>query len=177
MMKKILYTLALATLLYSCDDGDLVIENLSFDNTTISKCGNNTTPTGLLFKVNGSELLLINIPANYFDATLSTIDAPKVHTLTANQLIYRKYSGSVNANIICSDVPPATPTVSNEWLAAAGGTIEIVTSEKYTINEVTGISVLTGYSHDIRFKNVLLSNAESNFVYDDYYFGEYITNL
>lgn len=176
-MKKFIYILGLAALLTSCDDGDLVLENLNFNNVSITRCTNQPLPTGKLFKINGSELLLINIPYTLFNNTTSTTTQPKIHTLSLNEAFYRKYNGTINNNVICSDIPPASPTVQNEWVAAPGGTIEVITTEKFTLNPTTNISELTGYSHVIRFKNVQFSNGTNAMVYDDYLFGEYITNL
>ena len=176
-MKKFIYILGLAALLSSCDDGDLVLENLNFSSVNIARCTNQALPTGKLFKINGSELLLINVPYTLFNNTTSTAENPKIHTLSTNQAFYRKYTSAVNNNVICSDIPPATPTVQNEWVAAPGGTIEVITTEKYTLNTTTNTSELTGYSHVIRFKNVQFSNGTNAMVYDNYLFGEYITNL
>lgn len=176
-MKKIIYLLALFTVFGSCDDGDIVLENLNFGTAPITYCGIATEPSGLLFKTSGSQLLLIDIPATFFDSILSTAENPKVYTITNNQIIYRKYSGSVNKSAICDVVPPATPSVVDQWIGQPGGTIKIITSEIKTMNETTGIATLTGYSHVIRFKNIQLRNDQNSFFYEDYYFGEYIVTV
>lgn len=176
-MKKFIYILGLFAFFTSCDDGDLVLESLNFSNTSIMRCNNQPLPTGKLFKINGSELLLINIPSNLFNNTTSTAAQPKTYTLAQGQVFYRKYTANISNNVICSDIPPASPTVQNEWVAAPGGVIEVITTEKFTLNTTTNTSDLTGYSHVIRFKNVQLSNGTNSMVYDDYLFGEYITNL
>ena len=176
-MKKVIYLLVLFTLFSSCDDGDIVLENLNFGNAQVTSCGAATNPSGLLFKTSGSQLLLIDIPATIFDTVLSTNTNPKLHTITANQIIYRKYSGNTNKNIICDMVPPASPTVIDQWVGQPGGTIEVITSEINTTNTTTGITSLTGYSHVIRFKNVQLKNDQNSFFYEDYYFGEYVVTV
>ena len=175
-MKKILYLFAAVVLFSSCDDGEIVIENLNFANSKITSCVN--TPTGLLFKTNGQELLLIDVPATLFDTVVSNAADPKIYTLQPNQqeIIYRKYNGAVSSTTICSLVPPATPNVADQWIGQPGGTIEVITSEVTNTNATTGEVTRTGFSYVIRFKNVQLKNEQSSFVYEDYYFGEYIVN-
>ncbi|UYW01733.1 hypothetical protein K5I29_02065 [Flavobacterium agricola] len=176
-MKKILGLLASIALLTSCDDGDIVIESLNFGNAQITTCV--AAPTGLLFKTNAQELLLIDVPANLFGNQLSTAENPKTYTLQANkqEIIYRQYSGNVNSSAICSAIPPASPTVSDQWLGQPGGVIEVITSEVFTTNTTTGVTTVSGYSHVIRFRNVQLRNEQSSFVYEMYNFGEYVVRI
>jgi len=158
----------------SCDDGDIVLENLNFGNATISTCSPATVASGLLFKANESEILLINIPPTTFDSVTSTVENPKVLTISNDQILYRKYSGKVSNSVICDAIPPASPSVIDQWTGQPGGTIEIITTDIVSTNQTTGVRSITGYSNVIYFKNLQLKNDQNGFVYESYYFGEYI---
>ncbi|WP_333809567.1 hypothetical protein [Flavobacterium sp.] len=168
-MKKLFVLVASVFMLQACDDGDITLESFNFDTVGIQKCTNNN----LIFKINGDELLLLNIPAASFANEETPDGSPRVVNVNAsNQIIYRIYSGNINSNSICSTIPPASPTVQNEW-NATGGTIEIVTDALYAIDGVT----ITGYTHNIKFKNVNFSGSSNSFSFIEYTFGNYETSL
>lgn len=173
-MKKVFGLLLGVFLLTGCDDGDLVLESFNFNNAPIQKCSDKT----LLFKTSGEELLLLDIPASNFPNEVTPVDEPRIVTISgSNKVLYRKYSGNVSNTSICSVIPPASPTVLSEWTASGGGTIQIVTTEKTTIDPVTNESVLTGYNHQIKFLNIQFVSTDNIFVYEEYLFGTYTTNL
>lgn len=168
-MKKLFVLVASVFMLQACDDGDITLESFNFDTVGIQKCTNNN----LIFKINGDELLLLNIPAASFANEETPDGSPRVVNVNAsNQIIYRIYTGNINSNSICSTIPPASPTVQNEW-NATGGTIEIVTDALYAIDGVT----ITGYTHNIKFKNVNFSGSSNSFSFIEYTFGNYETSL
>lgn len=168
-MKKLFVLVASVFMLQACDDGDITLESFNFDTVGIQKCTNNN----LIFKINGDELLLLNIPAASFANEETPDGSPRVVNVNAsNQIIYRIYSGNINSNSICSTIPPASPTVQNEW-NATGGTIEIVTDALYALDGVT----ITGYTHNIKFKNVNFSGSSNSFSFIEYTFGNYETSL
>ncbi|MEX0361381.1 MAG: hypothetical protein AB3N10_10415, partial [Allomuricauda sp.] len=74
-----------------------------------------------------------------------------------SQLTYRNFSGTVSSTYFCSDIPPATPTVSQE-VEAEDGTVTI---------ETVANADETGFDHVI-----LLSGI--SFITEN---GERITNL
>ncbi|ESU20279.1 hypothetical protein FEDK69T_27910 [Flavobacterium enshiense DK69] len=172
-MKKIFGLLVCLFLLSSCDDGDLVVETFNFDNVSIQKCPSKDP----LFKINGQELLLLDIPSSNFPNEITPDGEPRIVTVSStDRIIYRKYDANLNDNsVICSAVPPATPLVQQEWNAAEGGTIQITTTQNTTTDPDTGIVTVTGYNHRIKFINVEFVNGQNSFVYDDYFFGDYIT--
>lgn len=173
-MKKLFGLLVCALLLSSCDDGDIVLQSFNFGTAAIQKCSDKE----VVFKINGEELLLVDIPAVYFPNEVTPEGSPRIVTISSvNRVLYRKYSGTVTNNTICSDIPPASPTVSNEWTAANGGTIQIITTEKTTTDEVTGEVTVTGYNHQIKFINIQFVGSDDSFVFDEYLFGTYTTSL
>ena len=168
-MKKLLVLAASVFLLQACDDGDITLESFNFDTVNVQECSTND----LVFKINGEELLLLNIPASSF-ANVETPDgSPRIVNVSAsNQIIYRIYSGNVTSTNICSTIPPATPVVKNEW-NATGGTIEIITDALYASDGIT----ITGYNHNIKFVNVNFSGSSNSFSFTEYNFGNYETDL
>ncbi|HSD14022.1 MAG TPA: hypothetical protein VLB74_05190 [Flavobacterium sp.] len=171
-MKKIFGLLVCILLLSSCDDGDLVVETFNFDEVEIEKCDDKDP----LFKINGAELLLVDIPASNFPNEVTPEGEPRIVDISSeNRVMYRKYSDVVSNTIICSAVPPATPTVEQEWNAAIGGRIEIVTTEITTTDPDTGVVTITGYNHEIKFVNMEFVGSQNSFVYDEYLFGDYVT--
>jgi hypothetical protein len=173
-MKKIFGLLVCVLLLSSCDDGDLVVETFNFDDASIQKC----TDSAPLFKINAEELLLLDIPASFFPNEVTPDGQPRIATISSeNRVIYRKYDGEVSNSVICSVVPPASPLVQQEWNAAAGGTIEIVTTEVTTTDPVTSEVTVTGYKHQIKFITMEFVGTQNSFVYDEYLFGGYIVTL
>ncbi|WP_313807291.1 hypothetical protein [Flavobacterium sp.] len=173
-MKKIFGLLLGLCLLTACDDGDLVLESFNFSSVAIQKCTDKT----FLFKTNSDELLLVDIPESSFLNEVTPDGEPRIVNISGtNKVLYRKYSNAVGSTTVCNDIPPATPTVINEWNASNGGKIEIITTEKITIDPVTSEEVLTGYNHQIKFVNIQFVSPDNSFVFEEYLFGTYTTSL
>ncbi len=173
-MKKLFGLLVCALLISSCDDGDIVLQSFNFNNVAIQKCSDKE----VLFKINKDELLLLDIPSTYFPNEITPDGEPRIATVSStNRILYRKYNGNASNNVICADVPPASPTVLNEWGAANGGTIEIITTARTVTDEITGEVTITGYNHQIKFINIQFVGAQDSFVFDEYLYGTYTTTL
>jgi hypothetical protein len=168
-MKKLIVLVASIFMLQACDDGDITLESFNFDTVNIQKCSNNN----LIFKINGNELLLLNIPESSFLNEETLDGSPRIINISSNnQIIYRIYSGNISSTSICSTIPPANPVVENEWITI-GGSIEIITDALYATDGVT----ITGYTHNIKFKNVNFSGSTNSFSFTEYNFGNYETDL
>lgn len=168
-MKRLIVLVASVFMLQACDDGDITLESFNFDSVNIQECSDNN----LIFKINGDEMLLLNIPASSF----ANVETPEgspiiVNVSSTDQIIYRIYSGNVTDDSVCNLIPPATPNVQQEW-NANGGTIEIITDALYDTDGIT----ITGYTHNIKFKNVNFSNSSNSFSFTEYIFGNYETDL
>jgi hypothetical protein len=117
-------------------------------------------------------MLLINIPESSFPTEETPDGSPEIIEVNStNQIIYRIYSGTVTDDSLCDLIPPATPTVQNEW-NATGGTIEIITDKLFATDGVTQI----GLTHNIKFVNVNFSGSSNSFSFTEYNFGNYETN-
>ena len=168
-MKKLIVLVASIFMFQACDDGDITLESFNFDTVNIQKCSNNN----LVFKINGNELLLLNIPESSFLNEETLDGSPRIINISSNnQIIYRIYSGNISSTSICSTIPPANPVVENEWITI-GGSIEIITDALYATDGVT----ITGYTHNIKFKNVNFSGSTNSFSFTEYNFGNYETDL
>lgn len=127
-MKKILF-LVLALLIFSCNDGDFIIEELSFDSTEIDNaCGQLT-----LYKISdsGTEALILELTGN--DGSFLSDIENQVDTTnftinnTSVKVLYRIFDNEVSADYFCQNIPPTAPLVTEEWFAPSG-TIQVVTT-------------------------------------------------
>lgn len=178
-MKKIIGLFALMLTLNGCDDGDITIEEINFEDVTAVKCNLND----VLYKIKDNEALLIEIDnfENFFTNDASEEGVPTVITInnSTNKVIYRAYSGEVATGNICATIPLATPNVIEEWVATSG-TIEITTTANVVPNTTStagNATKITGYTHYIEFKNVtfLKPNGVEQ-LYETYVFGDYTTS-
>ncbi|MDG3583404.1 hypothetical protein [Galbibacter pacificus] len=125
-MRKIFF-FAVLILCASCDDGDIVIDPLTFDNTDIQPaCGDIT-----LFKIsdNKEEALIMKIsPSSSTPPVFTTVDTLNFTINNeANKVVYRIFDDEVSNSYFCQDVPPTTPLATEEWYAPSG-TIQIITT-------------------------------------------------
>ena len=167
-MKRILSLLAFAFLLNSCDDGNLTQEDISFDAVTVQKC----TTNPLLYKLKDNESLIFEATGITFptETTTQTIDISG-----SNRVIYRFYNNNVTQATICESIPPANPIVTDQW-TATGGKIVINTTAVKTINDADNSSKITGYNHNITFKNITFSKSNGTQVYETFTFGDYVVS-
>ncbi len=149
----------LVLILFSCSDGDLQIETIDFNDQTIQFCDDPLPDAGnILFKINESEALILDLQSGVLNNGVVGETISTVSTIPGqSQLTYRNFSGTVSSTYFCSDIPPATPTVSQE-VEAEDGTVTI---------ETVANADETGFDHVI-----LLSGI--SFITEN---GERITNL
>ncbi len=164
-MKKFLFS-SILFVLFSCDDGDLQIETLDFDSATIQFCTTIVAnEPNLLFKLNDSEALILQLPAGSIknEPTTDAIQS-NVSANGPSQIIYRTFSDNVTRSYFCSAIPLTDPTVIEE-IIAEGGTVSITTvlsadgsNYEHTI-ELSEISLLT--SENSRITNLSINNFGS----------------
>jgi hypothetical protein len=170
-MKRIVGLLILVLLLNGCDDGNLVLETINFEDATTQSCSTNN----ILYKLKEKEALLLEIPTSSFTNEPTEIGTPAEITIGgSNRVVYRFYNGTVAANNICETIPPATPSVTDQW-TATGGTIQITTTAIKTSNTTDNSTKITGYNHNIVFKNITFAKANGTQVYETFPFGDYVT--
>ncbi|PIB30022.1 hypothetical protein BFP77_05225 [Maribacter sp. 4U21] len=125
-MKKYLL-FAIALIQFSCNDGDLQIETVDFDSIeTVQFCETVVVNAeNLLFKINGDEALIIELPSNLLKNEITTTDITS-QVPSATQITYRIFSDNVSNNYFCDAIPPLTPSVIEE-IGAQDGQIFITT--------------------------------------------------
>ncbi|HRE76858.1 MAG TPA: hypothetical protein PLL09_03435 [Flavobacterium sp.] len=175
-MKKILGILVLLFSLNACDDGDFNIESFDFTDASTNSCNNGETGF-FVYKINDNEALILQIPEASFVNTITPPDVPRIINISStNKVFYRLYNGTLNSNVICNTIPPATPTVSTEWVALSGN-IEISTFVNKQVNETTNASEITGYTHTIVLRNVNFDTGNGNQqLFTELVFGDYVTS-
>jgi hypothetical protein len=173
-MKRFFGLLLLVLSLNGCDDGDLILETIDFDDATTLSCSTNN----VLYRLNEKEALLLEIPKSIFQNEPTPVNEPiEISIGGDNRVIYRFYNGLVATDNICETIPPATPSVVDQW-TATGGTIQIYTTAIKTTNATTNATKITGYNHNIIFKDItFLKKNGGNQVYDSFAFGNYETKV
>jgi len=141
----------------SCDDGDLIIEAVDFNDISITFCESTTTINStLFFKLNSAEALVLELQSGILKNEVST-DTIKSAIPGQSQLIYRTFSDNISNNYFCDAVPPITPTVVEEF-EGEGGDVFITT--------VKSESDSTIYEHKIELSGISLVNAEGQRISD-----------
>jgi hypothetical protein len=172
-MKRFLGLLVFILLLNGCDDGDLILETIDFEDAATLSCSTND----IIYKLKDKEALLLEIPESSFPNEPSLVGAPKLIEINStNRVVYRFYNGTVSSDNICETIPPATPNVIDQWTASAG-TIQIFTTAIKTTNTTTGSTTITGYNHNIVFKNITFDKGDGTQVYETFPFGDYTTTI
>lgn len=167
MKRKLLLIGILSSLLFGCNDGDLAIERISFDNLNVMSCTRDISAT-FLFKYNNSQALILTLPNDVLKNEENTI---KGSISTDYKLFYRTFNASVSNDYFCGVYPPASPSVVSQ-IEATGGDITITTKPIY--DERT--NELLRYDHIISIKNLVLMSSEGVKIMDsDFNFGTYQT--
>lgn len=163
-MKKILF-LALAVFLFSCDDGDLQIETVDFDSiTTVQSCDAvSTSSSNFLFKINGDEALIVELPSGLLKNEVSTTDIESI-VPGSTSVTYRIFSDVVTSAYFCDELPPLTPSVIDEIEASAGSVL---------ITTVAGEG--DTFEHTIRLSGISFVNENGNTRVTDLQINEFGT--
>ena len=169
-MKRLLGLLVFTLLFNSCDDGDLTLETISFEDAPTQSCSINN----VIYKLKDKESLLLEIPKTSFTNEPSVVGEPTILDINStNRVVYRFYDGTVSAINICETIPPATPIVTDQWTAIAGK-IQIFTTAIKTTNTTDNSTKITGYNHNIVFKNITFAKNSGTQVYETFAFGDYV---
>ena len=132
-MKKILFIL-IAVLIASCDDGDIIFEDLSFTNVAVDACpaANNATSNSYVFyKLDRTNNESISLELTVPDDLINTNGIYGSYTLNAtNKIEYRKFNGQPPTDYFCNSVPVTTPEVTELYTSRNGGLVTIETTSE-----------------------------------------------
>ncbi|RDI52489.1 hypothetical protein [Flavobacterium glaciei] len=165
-MKRVVSLLVFALLLNGCDDGDLIQEDISFEDVTTQNC----TKNDIIYKLKDNEALILEVVGFTFPTETKS---QELDISTSNRVLYRFYNGAVNSSTICETIPPASPIVVDQW-TTSGGKIVINTTAIKTTNTTDNSTKITGYNHNITFKNITFVKSDGTQVYETFPFGDYV---
>ncbi|RDY61026.1 hypothetical protein [Flagellimonas nanhaiensis] len=149
-MRNFLLPALLIISFYSCSDGDLQIETIDFDSATIQNCTDPVAESSnVLFKISEDEALIMELQNGALNNGVVGETVTTESTVPSQtKLTYRIFSENVTSSYFCDDIPPVTPTVTDEIEAGDGMVIiETVADEEnnnfvHTIS-LSGISFIT----------------------------------
>lgn len=169
-MKRLLSLGLLAFFLNSCDDGDIVYQELNFDSKPVEKC----STKNLFLKKNGKDMLIFKIDTLQLSANNLPLAQPKTFDIGTNvELIYRIYDDVAISASICESLPPAKPVVTSEMKASPGGTA-IVTRDLRTLAPSTETDPITiVYFYNFEFRNISFKDGDNDINNSKIAFGEY----
>jgi hypothetical protein len=165
-MKRIFSLLVLVFLLNGCDDGNLTIQTIDFEDAKPQSCKTNS----VIYNLKENEALLLQIPDTSFVNEPTAEGKPKVIDIDDKtyRVVYRFYDGKVTTDNICNTIPPIKP-VPTDQKTASSGKIDITTTTITKAGTIPGSTVITGYNHHIVFKNIVFdTQKEETMVFGDY---------
>lgn len=171
-MKRFLGLLICVLAFNSCDDGDLILEDINFEDVDTQSCDTND----IIYKLKEKEALLLEIPKSVFVNEPTVPGTPTVIDIdnATNQVVYRFYNGIIASENICNTIPPALPNVTDQWTASSGK-IQIITTTIKSTDAANNSTRITGYNHNITFKNITFDKTVGTQVYKTFPFGDYPT--
>ncbi len=159
---KPFFLLSFFLVFLSCDDGDLQIESINFDNVSVQACETVTIDTDILFKIDSDEALVLTLEKGLLLNEETAPDEPRTSNIDeSSKLIYRIFNSTVSKNYFCDAIPPVEPEVLEE-IPAVNGIVSISTVA--VIDESTQI---TTYEHTISISEMTMVNNK----------GERLTDL
>lgn len=168
-MKRFITILMLFLLISACDDGNLTVDEIDFSEGAVQKC----SIKDVFYKVNGAEMLFIEIPSTTFTDNQTLPDSPiEVPISNSVKVTYRRFVSNASADNICPTAPSATPNLAEQWIAS-DGIIQIKSTAVKTTDAATNATKITGYNYNIVFKNITFEKPSGPQTYTTFNFGNY----
>lgn len=131
-MRTCFSVILLILLLSSCDDGDIIVTTLVFEDTRLELCGDDEVK--VLYQINDDgvfesiSLRTTNNTLSDLENVLSTDEVPVITFPLDqnNRIVYRTFDAAVPTDYFCSEIPPSSPNVIEE-LVSVGGVVTITT--------------------------------------------------
>lgn len=119
-------------LFISCDDGDIIVTTLDFDDIGLELCGDDEVK--VLYQINNDEIFesislrTTNNTLSDLANVLSTDEEPVIEFSLDqnNKIVYRTFDAAVPSDYFCNAIPPSSPNVLEE-LESVGGEVTITT--------------------------------------------------
>ena len=136
-MRRLLFSIFTLTLLSACDDGDIIVTNFDFEDSTLRFCDG--ADKNVIYAVNNDDVfesISLEFRDSQFEVDengdLIPPDEEQIEFPLSgnNRMIYRIYKSEVptaSNQYFCSSVPPSQPAVVQEWLSGDGATVFVNT--------------------------------------------------
>lgn len=171
-MKRILGILSLLLFITACDDGDLTVDVIDFSEGAVQKC----SLKDVYYKVKGSEMMFLEIPASTFISDQTLPDTPIEVALSSTvKVTYRRYVSETSSENICPTAPDATPNLAEQWTATDG--IVLIKSTAVKTTDADGFVKITGYIYNITFKNITFNKPDGPQTETEVPFGNYTSTI
>jgi len=172
-MKKIWLLLVLSFAFFSCDDGDLTLDEIDLTSEATPRACTLEAGVTLLFKINGAETLILDIPADLIVNTVTpteivgdeVVNTPRTKTLNGQATcLYRSFDSNITESYFCDELP-SDINITLEYTAVSG-TVEVT-----TVEILTGSATIE-YEHTINLREVVFTGTNGQDVrYDLFEFG------
>ena len=142
-MKRLLFGILGLALLSSCDDGEIVVTDFDFEDSSIQFCEG---PDKNVFYAINNDGIFESISLEFSNNQLAVdengnLEAPdpideEISFALDDQndrIVYRLYNGDIptgSNGYFCNVVPPSSPVVVEEWISGSGATARI--TSRYT---------------------------------------------
>jgi len=126
-MKYRFFLIALSLFLISCDDGDIIVTDFSFDEISLELCETTDSNGYIYFKINNTTLEAISLnftESSFSEATEGAFDLTLSST---NKVVYRKFNTEIDNTYYCGVIPPSNVSVVEEYVST-GGSASVVTA-------------------------------------------------
>ncbi len=128
-MKKLIFLFFYSLILFSCDDGDIIITSFEFDEADLELCQGSEENEYVFYKINTTinESISFRFINENFSDTIAS-ETPLLITLgqDPNTLIYRSFTSEITNDYYCSNVPNSSISIIEERIGNSG-TVEIFT--------------------------------------------------
>lgn len=122
MKKQFFWLLALISF-GACDDGDIVVTTLDFDDVALELCNGSLPNEYVFYKINPEtkESVSFNFITDSYAETTVTL-TPLLFEISeeANQFIYRNYNTTVTSGNFCNNVPSSNIIITDELVGLSG---------------------------------------------------------
>ena len=119
-MKNIFIIIIVSCLFYACNDGDIIVTEFNFDESSLNNCGSPGSYT--FFNINNSsaaESISLNLITTDILFLESGVREFQLNS-SSNTVNYRKYNDDVSSDYFCNNIPPLSPDVTLEFLGESG---------------------------------------------------------
>ncbi len=164
-MKKLFAILLIFTFFQSCNDGDVIVTNFNFDTVNLKSCG--SLGNYVFYKENSQNFESLSLKLGVTDSIYKTAGT-KTYPLdaTSSFVNYRRYDGTLGNNYFCNSIPPTSPEVLEDYKAASGSAIFIVSFE-YNEDDATQITK----SVEIILKDLVLIKGNEQIIIETLIMG------